>query len=259
MPCLELHSSVSSQPSWQPTPGPGERNEQQCRDAKVLSISRHWTAWVMVARPGLQQTDMSPHTCLHSCSTTLSFCGPLSQHHCHPAAPVPSLSPVPDSAHRAQQPHLACFSTCLLPFHWRPSPRPSTHPSGFIALLLSLRTPSYHPAGWRAERVVHCYMASRSSSGDSGLIPVGTPSPGCDELDCAASHPATGPPRATRGPAPRPRPSSSGSYSCPSSRRPAPVPLGSTQTEEAQTYDYACPIFRPPLFGLSAPRPSNQS
>lgn len=131
-----------------------------------------------------------------------SFCGPLSQHHCHPASPVPSLSPVPDSAHQAQLPHLTCFSTCLLPFHWRPSPRPSTHPSGFIALLLSLRTPSYHPADWRAERVVHCYTASRSSSGDSGSIPVGTPSPGCDESDCAASHPATGPPRATRGPTP---------------------------------------------------------
>lgn len=179
-----------------------------------------------------------------------SFCGPLSPRlTCSQPLTCPRLRPSGTTA----SPYLF---TCLLPFHWRPSPRPSTHPSGFIALLLSLRTPSYHPADWRAERVVHCCTASRSSSGDSGSIPVGTPSPGCVELDYAASHPATGPPRATRGPTPRPRPSSSGSYSCPSSRRPAPVLLGSTQTEEALAYDYACPTF---FFGLSAPRPSNQS
>lgn len=154
----------------------------------------HWV------RPSLQQTEMSPHICPHSCFTTLlratvtvprslplTCSQPLTCPRLRPpvtiASPVPASLPV--SCLFTRDPRLG-----RLPTH---QGSPSLSPLG---------PRSYHHAGWRAERACHCCTASRSSSGDSGSVPVETPSLGWDESDCAATHPATGPPRATRGPAP---------------------------------------------------------
>lgn len=212
----------------------------------------------MVARPGLQQTDKSPHTCLHSCSTTLYLLRPLSQHttvtppHLFPAS---HLSPTPPIRHNS-----LTLPVSLSPAFPLETLAQAVYPPIRVHRPPPLPADPVLPPRWLACRAgrpllygIQIFFRGFwvNSRGDA--------IPGCDESDRAASHPATGPPRATRGPAPRPRPSSSGSYSCPSSRRPAPVLLGSTQTEEALAYDYACPIFLSPLFRLSASRPLTQS
>lgn len=148
---------------------------------------------VMVARPSHRQADMPPHTCPR----------PLLCHTCLWPTTVTTASPVPSSLPKSRQPHLSPvphLSTAPSPCETPAQAALPTHPGA--PPIPSRRTPPHHRAGKRAERAAHCCMASRSSSGGSGSIPVGTPSRGRDESDYAASNPAAGPPRATRGPAP---------------------------------------------------------
>lgn len=129
----------------------------------------------MAARSSPCRPETSPHTCPR----------PLLCHTC-PRPPTGSCSP-PTSQGSLIWPW---FPTGTRPpLQKRPLPRPPYPSIPLHRPPRSLRTPPHHRAGRRAGRASHCCTVSRSSSGGSGSVPVGTPSRSREMSDCLASNP----------------------------------------------------------------------